>query len=100
MTETENRRAKDAVSAAVAGTNDMAAAGAGAAQYRDWIAAKALPVWSTAGFDAGQGMFQERLDWSGRPQGTVPRPAMVQPPDPCLRPCRATWLVSPRRTPR
>lgn len=56
----------------------MAAARVSAARYRDWIATKALPLWATAGFDAGQGMFQERLDKLGAPQENVPRRAMVQ----------------------
>ncbi len=64
----------------------LAAARASAARYRDWIVAKALPLWSTVGFDAGRGMFQERLDWSGAPQETAARRAMVQ--------CRQIYVFS------
>ncbi len=77
MTAAENHDATDAASAAAV-TNGLATARASAAGYRDWVVAKALPLWSTVGFDAGQGMFQERLDWSGAPQQTVARRAMVQ----------------------
>lgn len=69
-------RAMDAASPVTSDALKPARAGAWA--LRDWIAAKALPLWSTTGFDAGQGVFQERLDWSGRPVETVPRRAMVQ----------------------
>jgi mannose-6-phosphate isomerase len=61
-----------------AAANGLPAARLGAARFRDWIAAIALPLWSTAGFDARQGVFQERLDFGGRPQEGVPRRAMVQ----------------------
>jgi mannose/cellobiose epimerase-like protein (N-acyl-D-glucosamine 2-epimerase family) len=47
-------------------------------QFRNWMITSALPLWSTAGFDAGRGLFQERLDWDGRPQLEAPRRAMVQ----------------------
>jgi mannose/cellobiose epimerase-like protein (N-acyl-D-glucosamine 2-epimerase family) len=73
MTASENHVARDGASAA----GGLAAARS-AARYRDWIAAKALPLWATAGFDAGRGMFQERLDKRGAPQEYVPRRAMVQ----------------------
>jgi len=46
--------------------------------FTRWLAAKALPLWSSAGFDAERGQFHERLDGSGRPIGSVPRRAMVQ----------------------
>src|SRR5271166_252700 len=59
-------------------TNAWAPACASAGRFRDWIVTKALPLWSTIGFDAGQGVFQERLNWSGQPQESVPRRAMVQ----------------------
>jgi mannose-6-phosphate isomerase len=45
--------------------------------YREWIIGRALPVWSTRGFDAKAGRFRERLDWSGDPLD-VPHRAMVQ----------------------
>lgn len=37
-----------------------------------------LPFWSTEGFAAGQEMFRERFDFSGRPIDEVPHRAMVQ----------------------
>jgi mannose-6-phosphate isomerase len=74
MTAIENHDARDDASAAAG----LAAARVSAARYRDWIAAKALPLWSTVGFDAGRGMFHERLEWSGAPQESAPRRAMVQ----------------------
>ncbi len=49
-----------------------------ASRYRNWIVEKALPLWSTAGFNSGRGMFQERLDRCGAPQEAVARRAMVQ----------------------
>jgi mannose/cellobiose epimerase-like protein (N-acyl-D-glucosamine 2-epimerase family) len=58
--------------------NARASACASACSFRDWLVTKALPLWSTAGFDAGQGVFQERLEWRGRPQAEAPRRAMVQ----------------------
>ncbi len=57
---------------------DISPAKAGAAALRAWMVEKALPLWSASGFDVGQGVFQERLDWSGGPISTVPRRAMVQ----------------------
>ncbi|VFU08270.1 AGE family epimerase/isomerase [Methylocella tundrae] len=56
----------------------LKSARASATALRDWIVERALPLWSTIGFDAQRGVFQERLDWSGRPVETVPRRAMVQ----------------------
>ncbi len=85
MTAIENHDATDAASASAV-ANGLAAARVSAARYRDWIVAKALPLWSTVGFDAGQGMFQERLDWSGAPQETAARRAMVQ--------CRQIYVFS------
>ncbi len=45
--------------------------------YLDWITRKALPLWSSTGFDAGRGRFHERLDLSAKPLA-VPHRAMVQ----------------------
>ncbi|WOJ89480.1 AGE family epimerase/isomerase [Methylocapsa polymorpha] len=45
---------------------------------RDWLTSKALPLWSTVGFDRRRGHFQERLDWNGEPVVAVARRAMVQ----------------------
>ncbi len=78
MKATENNGAMEAASVAAGAAAQIEAAHASAARYQDWIASKALPLWSTVGFDASQGLFQERLDWSGLPQETVPRRAMVQ----------------------
>jgi len=47
------------------------------ADYLDWIAASALPVWAARGFDAANGRFHERLDAKGAPIA-VPHRAMVQ----------------------
>jgi mannose-6-phosphate isomerase len=74
---TETQEAMDSATGAAA-REGLEAARFSARRYREWIAAKALPMWSRAGFDGGQGVFQERLDWSGRPQQTIPRRAMVQ----------------------
>ena len=46
-------------------------------RYIDWIRDRALPTWSTLGFDAAAGRFRERLDGQGRPLD-VPHRAMVQ----------------------
>jgi mannose/cellobiose epimerase-like protein (N-acyl-D-glucosamine 2-epimerase family) len=45
--------------------------------YRDWITGRALPTWSSIGFDPVAGRFRERLDLSGSPLD-VPHRAMVQ----------------------
>lgn len=45
--------------------------------YRDWIVGRALPAWSSIGYDAVAGRFRERLDQAGRPID-VPHRAMVQ----------------------
>lgn len=45
--------------------------------YIDWIRQKALPRWSTDGFDRTNGRFHERLDLAVRPVD-VPYRAMVQ----------------------
>jgi len=45
--------------------------------YQAWIADRALPTWSTRGFDAAAGRFRERLDATGAPVD-VPHRAMVQ----------------------
>jgi hypothetical protein len=39
--------------------------------YKNWIVEKALPFWSSAGFDARPARFRERLDWLGQP-GELP----------------------------
>ena len=47
------------------------------AWYGDWLQAAALPLWSTAGFDAPRGSFQEVLGVDGVPGGSFRR-ARVQ----------------------
>ena len=43
-----------------------------------WLRETALPLWAGAGFDATRGVFEEQLDFSGRPVTEVPRRVMVQ----------------------
>jgi mannose/cellobiose epimerase-like protein (N-acyl-D-glucosamine 2-epimerase family) len=45
--------------------------------FREWIIGRALPAWSTLGFDAAAGRFRERLDGRGAPLD-VPHRAMAQ----------------------
>jgi mannose/cellobiose epimerase-like protein (N-acyl-D-glucosamine 2-epimerase family) len=45
--------------------------------FREWIVGRALPAWSTLGFDARAERFRERLDGRGAPLD-VPHRAMVQ----------------------
>ena len=59
-------------------TSEFARACAQAERFRSWLITKALPLWSTVGFNAKQGCFHERLDWAGLPVVDVPRRAMVQ----------------------
>jgi mannose-6-phosphate isomerase len=59
-------------------SSGLAQARASAKNFNHWLISKALPLWSTAGFDAKRGCFHERLDWSGGPVGAVPRRAMAQ----------------------
>lgn len=44
----------------------------------DWLCAKALPLWSSAGHDPASGSFVERLALDGAPLSDVPRRLMVQ----------------------
>lgn len=48
-----------------------------AEQARSWLAERALPLWTTAGFDEKTGTFVEALSLEGRPLD-APRRAMVQ----------------------
>ena len=48
------------------------------AWWVDWLSTRALPLWSTAGFDARNASFVERLALDGSPQPDVPRRLMVQ----------------------
>lgn len=70
----------DAASARTAASSpaNWSVGSAAAQSIRDWLTSKALPLWSTAGFDRERGCFEERLDWSGRPVLGTPRRAMVQ----------------------
>lgn len=56
----------------------MARARASSKLLRDWLISKALPLWSTVGFDGRRGRFHERLDWNGLPVEAAARRAMVQ----------------------
>jgi len=47
-------------------------------QARDWATRLAFPLWSTTGFDAGLGLYHERLDLDRRPIAASPRRLMVQ----------------------
>lgn len=49
----------------------------GIENYTRWIVDRALPAWSSLGFDDAAGRFRERLTWDGRPLD-VPHRAMVQ----------------------
>jgi len=49
-----------------------------AAEGRDWAIRHALPLWANAGFDSAQGLFVERLDFSGTPLLDVPRRLTTQ----------------------
>ncbi len=58
--------------------NEVALAAAAGGRMRSWLTEKALPLWSTRGFDPQRGRFHERLAFDGSP---LPQPAyrlMVQ----------------------
>ena len=46
--------------------------------WRNWLVGEALPLWSTNGFDAGRGLFHERLARNGNPAPTPELRLMVQ----------------------
>jgi mannose/cellobiose epimerase-like protein (N-acyl-D-glucosamine 2-epimerase family) len=48
------------------------------ADLRHWLIDKALPLWSSAGYDAKRGGFQERLHPDGTPDLAAPRRLLVQ----------------------
>jgi mannose-6-phosphate isomerase len=48
------------------------------ARSERWLVESALPLWASAGFDAGRAMFQERLDFDRAPIASAPRRLMVQ----------------------
>lgn len=60
----------------------------------DWLQHAALPLWTSAGWDEGAGMFVERLDLNGRPLAGVPRRVMVQARQIYVMAvaCRRNWL--------
>lgn len=43
-----------------------------------WLSDRALPLWSSRGFDAEAGLFEEQLTFAGDPVTSVPRRLMVQ----------------------
>jgi mannose-6-phosphate isomerase len=47
-------------------------------ELRRWAIEKALPLWSSQGFDAGRGGFQERLNPDGSPDIAAQRRLLVQ----------------------
>ncbi len=49
-----------------------------ARRAENWLCSQALPQWSTRGFDAETGFFEEQLTFTGEPVRTVPRRVMVQ----------------------
>ena len=58
--------------------NEVAGATAAAGRARSWLTEKALPLWSTRGFETRRGRFHERLAFDGSP---LPQPGyrlMVQ----------------------
>jgi mannose-6-phosphate isomerase len=56
------------------------------AALKAWMIGDALPFWSTRGFDRSSRLFEERLDFSGRPILEAPRRLMVQ--------CRQLYVFS------
>lgn len=51
-----------------------------------WLSKAALPLWTSAGYDAKLDLFHERLSFTGRPLDKLPRRLMVQ--------CRQIYVVS------
>lgn len=49
-----------------------------ALRVRRWLVEAALPLWATAGIDAEQGGFAERLSWNGRPDRDAAKRLRVQ----------------------
>ncbi|MBS1032298.1 AGE family epimerase/isomerase [Gluconobacter cerinus] len=47
-------------------STDTKSAGSGEV-WRDWLSARALPLWSVAGFDRKRNLYHERLNWDGCP---------------------------------
>ncbi|MGY4509113.1 AGE family epimerase/isomerase [Bradyrhizobium sp. USDA 3650] len=45
---------------------------------KDWLIGATLPYWSTTGFNAESNLFEERLDFSGKPVRGIPHRLMVQ----------------------
>jgi mannose-6-phosphate isomerase len=53
---------------------------------KSWLVDQALPFWSTIGFDRSTQLFEERVDFSGRP--------MVEPPRRLMAQCRQIYVFS------
>lgn len=51
---------------------------AGRFRWKDWLISKALPLWSSQGFDAEKIRYHERLTWQGRPAEINALRVMVQ----------------------
>jgi mannose-6-phosphate isomerase len=51
---------------------------AAARRLHGWLVGQALPLWATAGFDAGHRRFEERLAMDGRPIAATPQRLIVQ----------------------
>lgn len=56
------------------------------AAMKSWLVEQALPFWSSAGFDRSTLLFEERVDFSGRPIHASPRRLMAQ--------CRQIYVFS------
>jgi mannose/cellobiose epimerase-like protein (N-acyl-D-glucosamine 2-epimerase family) len=69
------RTAEDNVEVTSSAPLQSASAGAG---FRTWAIEKALPLWSTTGYDSAGGLFEEQLTLSGEPVRSAPRRVMVQ----------------------
>jgi mannose/cellobiose epimerase-like protein (N-acyl-D-glucosamine 2-epimerase family) len=53
---------------------------------KSWLIEQALPFWSSTGFDRATLLFEERMDFSGRPLRAAPRRLMAQ--------CRQIYVFS------
>jgi D,D-heptose 1,7-bisphosphate phosphatase len=56
------------------------------AQASNWLSNDALSLWIDKGYDEKFGLFHERLDFSGRPVGALPKRLMVQ--------CRQLYVLA------
>lgn len=46
--------------------------------WKNWLVSKALPFWSSLGFDAEKNLYHERLTWKGEPAEITALRVMVQ----------------------